>query len=85
MIKELAEGRLFRPCRHAMLRRLQFVRDEFREPTQISMHPAVWADLLMTLEGPERYYIDWRADGPYLMDMKVIPDHECPGIDMLLA
>jgi hypothetical protein len=52
-------------------------------PTQIEMHPAVYMSLLASIEGSDS--IDFREDGAYMMDVKLVENDRVPGIEMLVS
>jgi hypothetical protein len=71
----------------------QFVHDNCRDenglpcplkkPSQIEMHPAVYMALLASIEGSDS--IDFRKDGAYMMDVKIVENDRVPGIEMLVS
>jgi len=70
----------------ARIKRWEYLRsvENPRELT-ITMHPQVWCELLHTMRAEESGLISWKEDGNcYLADMKVIQDHDAPGIEMLV-
>jgi len=76
----------------AVVKIVQFVDDNCRDengpcplkrPTQIEMHPAVYAAVLASIEGSD--YIDFREDGAYIMDVRLVENPAVPGIEMLVS
>lgn len=56
----------------------------FRRPTEVTMHPMVWMDLLNSLKPGELGWINYDGDIE-IMGMKVKRDRQFPGIQILVS
>jgi hypothetical protein len=77
----------------AKVKIVQFVQDNccdengipcpLKRPSQIEMHPAVYAAVLASIEASD--YIDFREDGAYIDGVKLVQNPGVPGIEMLVS
>jgi hypothetical protein len=77
------EKELLPPHLELLRKRARFIDAFQREPKRVTMHPRVFADLIMLLK-PWELALDLACATCTIMGMEIVEDTDAPGIAMIL-